>query len=86
MGLNKNLEKKKIAIKGEKIIINEFEFKRIKKVGVTIPLFKKETTMVFEGKFGDFFSHVHITTQSNDYLELFNKIMIWKNKIFPKSD
>lgn len=83
---NKNPDIKKISIKDDKIKINELEFEEIKKVGVTIPLFKKETTLVFEGKFGDFFSHVHITTQSRDYLEIFNKIMTWKNGSFPNTN
>ena len=84
--LNKNLESKLVVIKGNRIKINDFEFTHIRKLGVTIPLFKKETTLVFEGKFNGFFAHTHITTQSKNFLEIFNKIMIWKDEVFSNHD
>ena len=79
LDLNKNNEKKEIMINGLQIKINDYEFSKIKKVGVTVPLFKKETTMVFEGRFVSSDAHVHITTNSQDYLEIFNNLMLWKN-------
>ena len=85
LDLNKNAEKKQIQIKDQFIRINDYEFDKIKKVGVTVPLFKKETTMVFEGHFGDSDAHIHITTKSQNYLEIFNKLMSWKNRCFPDS-
>jgi len=85
LDLNKNTEEKQIMIKDQLIRINDYEFDKIKKVGVTVPLFKKETTMVFEGHFGDSDAHVHITTKSQNYLEIFNKLMSWKNRCFPDS-
>jgi len=83
--LNKNKEKKRITIKKEIILIDNYEFKTIKKIGLTIPLFKKECTMVFEGKFGAFHAHVHITTREKDYLEIFNKLVQWRSRYFPDS-
>jgi len=83
LDLNKNKEKKKIMIDDLQIRINDYVFDKIKKVGVTIPLFKKETTMVFEGHFADVYAHIHITAKSQNYLEIFNKLMLWKNKFFP---
>ena len=83
LDLNKNKEKKKITINDLQIRINDYEFDKIKKVGVTVPLFKKETTMVFEGHFIDSNAHIHITTKSQNYLEIFNKLMLWKNRCFP---
>jgi len=77
--LNKNKEKKSIRIKDTLIQIGNYDFDEIKKVGVTVPLFKKETTMVFEGKIRCFYAHVHITTMAKDYLEIFNALMRWKN-------
>ena len=85
LDLNKNTEKKQIMIKDQLIRINDYKFDKIKKVGVTVPLFKKETTMVFDGHFGDSDAHVHITTKSQNYLEIFNKLMSWKNRCFPDS-
>ena len=81
--LNKNKEKKKIQIKDSSIHIDNYRIEGIKKIGVTIPLFKKETTMVFEGKIQDFSAHIHITTLSKNYLEIFNILMRWKNRLFP---
>lgn len=80
-----NKEKKQIVIKSGIILIGNYEFADIKKVGITIPLFKKECTLVFEGCFEKFYAHVHITTKSKDYLELFNKLMHWRSKYFPDS-
>ena len=80
--LHQNKEKKKIVVKKNQIKINNFEFEIIKKIGITIPLFKKETTMVFEAQFGGFFAHVHITTKEKNYLEIFNHLMSWKDKFF----
>jgi hypothetical protein len=82
LDLNKNTEKKKIMINGQQIKINDYDFDKIKKVGITVPLFKKQTTLVFEGYFGDSAAHIHITTYSQNYLEIFNKLMLWKNRCF----
>ena len=81
--LNSNPEKKDILIEDQKIRINDYEFYKIKKVGVTVPLFKNETRMVFESQFRNINAHVHITTNSQNYLEIFNKLMVWKNRCFP---
>jgi len=67
------------------LLIDNYEFKNIKKVGITIPLFKKECTLVFEDCFEKFYTHVHITTKTKDYLEIFNKLMHWRSKYFPDS-
>lgn len=83
--LNKNKEKKQIVIKENAILVDNYEFKNIKKVGLTIPLFQKQSTMIFEGCFGEFSAHVHITTKATDYLEIFNKLMYWRTRYFPDS-
>ena len=85
LDLNKNPNKKKIMIKDQQIKINDYEFNKIKKIGITVPLFKNQTTLVFEGHFEDFDAHVHVTTSSQNYVEIFNKLVIWKNKFFPDS-
>jgi len=84
--LNKNKEKKKILIEKNKIKIDNYFFTKINKIGVTVPLFKKETTMVFEGNFGNVCAHIHITTFSKDFLEIFNRLMSCKSNFFPDSD
>ena len=80
--INKNKEKKQILIKNNVVSINNYEFHDLKKIGITIPLFKKECTLVFEGTFNGLFAHVHITTKDKNYLEIFNKLMHWRSKYF----
>lgn len=83
--MNKNKEKKRIVITSRTVLIDNYEFTAIKKIGLTIPLFKKESTLVFEGYFEKFYAHVHITTKAQDYLEIFNKLMHWRSRYFPDS-
>jgi len=85
LDLNKNNEKKKVLITTKKIRVSDYDFLKIKKVGVTVPLFKKETTLVFEGNFQNLDAHVHITTLSSNYLEIFNSLMAHKS-CFSDSD
>ena len=85
LNINKNLEKKTVTINDSQINIDNYCFEKIKKVGITVPLFKRRTTMVFEGNFGDLDAHVHVTTNSQNYLEIFNELMSWKNNAFPDS-
>lgn len=81
--LNENPDKKEILIDNQKIRIINYEFNKIQKIGLTVPLFKKETRMVFEGQLKNINAHVHITTNSENYLDIFNKLMGWKNRCFP---
>lgn len=81
--INKNYEKKQVIIRDKTITIVNYEFKKIKMIGVTIPLFKKQCTLVFEGNFSDVYGHIHVTTKANNYLEIFNNLMHWKNRYFP---
>ena len=85
LDLNKNNEKKKVLITAKKIQVSAYDFLKIKKVGVTVPLFKKETTLVFEGSFQTLDAHVHITTLSSNYLDIFNSLMAHKSSFFPDS-
>ena len=64
--LNKNKEKKKIRIRKNTIQIDNYSFDEIKKIGITIPFFKKETTMIFEGRIMDWYAHVTIWKYSTD--------------------
>jgi len=81
--INKNPEKKQIIVKEKTIQIENFEFNSLKKIGVSVPLFKNECTMVFEAQFGELFAHVHITIKHGNYLDIFNQIISWKNTVFP---
>ncbi len=77
--INKNSKKKQVIIKEKTVQIENFEFHSLKKIGVSIPFFKDECTVIFEAQFDKFFAHVHITKKSGNFLELFNQLMSWKN-------
>lgn len=81
--INKNKEEKEIIIKDKTIKIDNYVFNSIKKVGLTIPQFKRQSTMIFEGHCEEFDAHVHVTTKSKNYLEIFNQLMGWRDKYFP---
>ncbi len=81
----KNKEKKQIIINEKTIKINNYEFNAIKKVGITIPQFKKQNTMIFEGHCEEFDAHVHVTTKEKNYVEILNKLLAWREEFFPES-
>ena len=83
--INKNKDKKQVIVKDKIVKINNYEFTAVKKVGITIPLFKKQSTMIFEGHCEEFDAHVHVTTKEKNYVEIFNKLMDWRAKFFPDS-
>jgi len=81
--LNKNPQKKKIVLNEKFIKIENFEFINLKKIGISVPFFKDECRMIFEGQFGELFAHIHITVKSENYLEIFNQLISWRNEFFP---
>jgi hypothetical protein len=83
--INKNPEKKQVIIKGKTIQIENFKFSSLKKIGISVPFFKKECTMIFEAQFDKFLTHVHITIKSKNPVELFNQLTSWKNLSFPNN-
>lgn len=83
--INKNNERKQITVRNKTVTIGNYEFKKVKKIGITIPLFKKQCTLVFEGHFREVYGHIHVTTKMDDYLQIFNKLMCWRTKYFPDS-
>ena len=82
--INNNSQKKQITIRDNYLKIEHFEFNFLKKIGVTVPFFKEECTVIMEAQFGELLAHVHITTKSKDYLNIFNKLIMW-SKSFPSS-
>ena len=83
--INKNHKKKQVIIKEKIIHIENFKFTSLKKIGISVPFFKKECTIIFEAQFDKFFAHVHITIKSKNYVELFNQLTSWKNTLFPNN-
>ena len=77
--INKNSNSKKIIVNSETIFIETFLITNLKKIGVSVPFFKNECTMIFEGQIENIFAHIHITTKSDDFLNIFNQLMSWKN-------
>lgn len=72
-----------ILIQDKIVKFGIYQFEDIKKVGITIPLFKKQCTVIFEGHHQELYAHVHITTKSDDYLYTFNNLMNWRKNQFP---
>lgn len=81
--INKNPAKKQVTIKEDIIQIENFKFTSLKKIGITVPFFKKECTLIFEAQFGNLFAHVHVTVQSENYVDVFTQLTEWKNRVFP---
>ncbi|QUC64251.1 hypothetical protein NsoK4_07370 [Nitrosopumilus sp. K4] len=81
--INLKKEDKKIIISAKLVQIDNYVFDSVKKIGLTIPQFKRQSTMIFEGHCEDFDAHVHVTTRSEDYLEIFYKLMKWRDEYFP---
>jgi len=81
--INKNSEKKQVTIKEKIIQIENFEFTSLRKIGISVPFFKEECTVIFEAKFDDLFAHVHITIKSENYVDVFNHLTSWKQEFFP---
>ena len=84
--INKNPEKKQIIVKDKIVQVEKFEFNSLKKIGVSVPLFKNECTMVFEAQFEALFAHIHITTKSENYIDIFNRLITWRDSFFKNPD
>jgi len=83
--INQNTQKKHVLIKEKSIQIEQYIFVNIKKIGLTIPQFKRQCTMIFEGHCEEFDAHVHVTTRSEKYLEIFYNLMKWRDLHFPET-
>ena len=81
--INKNSNKKQVIVKEKTIQIENFEFVSLKNIGITVPFFKKECTLIFEAQFGKLYAHVHITIKSENYVNVFSELTSWKNRVFP---
>ncbi|MDC4230071.1 MAG: hypothetical protein M8317_02915 [Nitrosopumilus sp.] len=79
--INKNSNKKEIIIDSDIIQIQNFKFFSLQKIGISVPFFKEECTMIFESQFEDVFAHVHITMRNDDFIDIFNQLISWKNSI-----
>ena len=79
--INKNSNKKKIIIDSDVIQIENFKFFSLQKIGISVPFFKKECTMIFESQFENVFAHVHITMRDDNFIDIFNQLISWKNNI-----
>ena len=79
--INKNPRKKQIIIEEQSIQIENIVFNLLKKIGISVPFFKDECTLILEAQFGELFAHIHITTKSENFLEIFNQLISWRNNI-----
>jgi len=79
--INKNSNKKKIIVDSDVIQIENFKFFSLQKIGISVPFFKEECTMIFESQFENVFAHVHITMRDDNFIDIFNQLISWKNNI-----
>ena len=82
--INKNTKKKQITIKEKIIQIENFVFTSLKNIGISVPFFKEECTLIFEAQFGELFAHVHISIKSENYVDVFNELISWKKNFVEK--
>jgi len=81
--INKNSGKKQIIVSEKTIQIQNIVFHSLEKIGISIPFFKDECTMIFEGTFGELSAHAHMTVKHGNYLEIFNQLISWRENFFP---
>lgn len=81
--INKNPDSVPVILKEKTIVIQNIEFYSLKKIGITVPFFKKECTLIFEAQFGNLYAHVHVTIKSENYVDVFTELTSWKNNFFP---
>ena len=82
--INKNKKNKQVSIKENIIQIENIQFFSLKKIGISVPFFKDECTIIFEAQFGKLYAHVHITIKSENYVDVFNQLISWRARVFPK--
>ena len=80
VSINKNSNKKEIIIDYDIIQIENFKFSSLQKIGISVPFFKEECTIIFESQFENVFAHVHITIRWDNFIDIFNQLISWKNK------
>ena len=83
--INKNPEMKNILVSEKSIKIQNTVFTNLKKIGISVPFFKPECRIIFESQFDEFFAHVHITLKSENYLDVFNKMIEWRKINFSEN-
>lgn len=81
--INKNGRAKPVTVCQDRIIVGDFEFDSLTKIGITIPPFKREFTIIFEARCSGFCIHAHITVTSSDYLDTFNRLVYWRDSARP---
>ena len=79
ISINQNSDKKIIIINSNTIWIEDFEFTCLKKIGVSVPFFEEECRVIFEAQFEKVFTHAYIIIKFNNFLDIFNKLISWKN-------
>jgi len=80
---NQDKEPKSVSVSGKSLRVGPYRFESIRKIGITVPPFKRQCTVIFEGRCEEFHAHVHITTRSGDYPESFNRLTGWRKTRFP---
>ncbi len=70
---------KRVTLGDRAVLISGHRFDCIRKVGVSVPMFRKEARMIFEGRSGESGVHVHVTAGGADYLEVLGCMSEWRD-------
>lgn len=82
--INKNPDGKQITISGKTVRIGGYEFSEIRNVGISVPMFKAQCRLIFEGRCGEFHAHAHVTT-GYDHISVCGRLSAWRGEFFPDS-
>ena len=77
-GTSTGCDTREVVLSDRTVAINGLVFESLKNVGVSIPFFKKECRMIFEGLHAGRHAHVHVYAGLEDeYLDAFGRITRW---------
>lgn len=80
---NADRKPRDVEVRDTTVRVGAYTFDSLCKVGITVPLFKRECTVIFEGRCEEFYAHVHVTTRSADYADTFDRLTRWRRDVFP---
>ena len=84
--INKNTNTKQVTLSKNTVQIENFKFNSLKKIGITVPFFKKECTLIFEAQFDALFAHVHVTIKSENCVDVFTELTSVEKYSFSPND
>lgn len=76
--VNTNNGTRNVELRDGAVVISGHKFDSLKNVGVSVPFFKKECRVMFEGVTTGMYAHAHLYVKNPDaYLAAFDTITCW---------